>query len=101
MTPGQVREPVDGNTAPTGGGAQGTSHGGQRNGSGGGRVMRRHELDAVSLVFGLLFLGVAALWGFSGDTLLRGPGWRLPLLLIGVGVGGLAVSLLAGRGRRS
>jgi hypothetical protein len=63
--------------------------------------MRRHELDVVALVFGLLFLGVAALWGFSGNTLLAGPGWRLPLLLITVGVGGLLVSLLAGRGRRS
>lgn len=59
--------------------------------------MKRHDIDVVSLVFGLLFVGVAALWGFSDDSGVGGSGWRLPVLLIAVGVIGLFVSLLANR----
>ena len=52
--------------------------------------MRRHPTDPVSLVFGLLFLGVALLWGTTGrgtltrQSIIDEPGWRLPLLLVGV-----------------
>ncbi len=50
--------------------------------------MKRHELDVVSLVFGLVFLGTAVIWGFSDAP---GPpldGWPLPVLLIAVGLAG-------------
>lgn len=57
--------------------------------------MRRHDLDPVSLVIGLLFAGVALL-----SLLQAGPGvpakWGAPVLLIGAGVVGLVA---AGRGR--
>lgn len=55
--------------------------------------MRRHPTDVVSLVFGLLFLGVAALWGPGMPSVLDGSGWRLPVLLIAAGAAGLLVSL--------
>lgn len=61
--------------------------------------MRRHPTDPVSLVFGLLFLGVALLWGTTGrgtltrQSIIDEPGWRLPLLLVGVGTAGLVASL--------
>jgi uncharacterized RDD family membrane protein YckC len=60
--------------------------------------VKRHELDVVSLVFGLIFLGAAVIWGFSDSP---GPpldGWPLPTLLILVGVAGLVASF---RRRRS
>lgn len=56
--------------------------------------MKRHSMDVISLVCGLFFLGVAALWGFAGPSVIDGSGWRLPLLLIGVGVLGLSASLI-------
>ena len=55
--------------------------------------MRRHELDYLSLVAGLIFVGAAVLWGFAddpGDVL---DGWPLPTALILIGVAGLGVSL--------
>ena len=60
--------------------------------------MRRHPTDPVSLVFGLLFLGVAVLWGSAGSSVVNERGWRLPLLLIGVGTVGLLTSLWGRRG---
>lgn len=60
--------------------------------------MKRHELDVVSLVFGLIFLGTALIWGLSDAP---GPpldGWPLPVLLIVVGLAGLVISF---RRRRS
>lgn len=62
--------------------------------------MRRHPTDVVSLVFGLFFLGVAALWGPVGPGAFDGPGLRLPLLLIGAGMAGLLVSLRGWRDGR-
>lgn len=59
--------------------------------------MKRHPIDVVSLVFGLVFLGVAVLWGSTGRSIVDGSGWRLPVLLIVAGTTGLLVSL---RGRR-
>jgi hypothetical protein len=55
--------------------------------------VRRHDLDVVSLVFGLFFVGLAALTGFTNQHLGRLGGWGLPALLIGVGVVGLLASL--------
>jgi hypothetical protein len=60
--------------------------------------VRRHEVDVLSLVLGLFFVGSALIWGLSGDP--RGvlDGWPLPTLLIVVGIVGLATSLLRRRG---
>lgn len=63
--------------------------------------MRRHEVDVFSLVFGLLFLGAALIWGLAEDPGAALRGWPLPVLLIAVGVAGLLSSLGGWRGRRS
>jgi hypothetical protein len=60
--------------------------------------VRRHELDVVSLVFGLFFVGSALIWGLSDDPGDAVGGWPLPTLLIVVGVAGLAASLFRHRG---
>ncbi|HYT10367.1 MAG TPA: hypothetical protein VEL73_06870 [Mycobacteriales bacterium] len=59
--------------------------------------MRRHEVDVFSLVFGLLFVGAALVWGLARNPDLALRGWPLPTLLIGVGVAGLLASLAAWR----
>lgn len=62
--------------------------------------MRRHEVDVVSLVFGLLFVGAALIWGLAGDPGSALEGWPLPVLLILVGVAGLIASVAGMRRRR-
>ena len=60
--------------------------------------MRRHDLDVVSLITGLVFalIAVSQLVGaVSGDPL--DPLWLAPVLLIGLGAAGLAGALRAGR----
>jgi hypothetical protein len=63
--------------------------------------VRRHETDVTSLVFGLVFAGVVALWALvAGDALdLDDLGYLAPVLLIGAGVVGLVVSLTGSRRR--
>lgn len=61
--------------------------------------MRRHEVDVLSLVAGLLFIGAALIWGLAGDPGAALEGWPLPVLLIAVGVAGLVTSLAGWRGR--
>jgi hypothetical protein len=63
--------------------------------------VRRHDVDVFSLVFGLLFVGAALIWGLAGDPGSAVDGWPLPVLLIAVGVAGLATSLGGWRRRRS
>jgi hypothetical protein len=60
--------------------------------------VRRHELDVLSLVLGLFFVGSALIWGLSEDPGDAAEGWPLPTLLIVVGVVGLAASLIRRRG---
>ncbi|TDE15747.1 hypothetical protein [Jiangella asiatica] len=57
--------------------------------------MKRHETDVVSLVFGLLFLGVSAMWPFVHyDVLgLSGLEVAMPVLLVSIGLAGLLASL--------
>lgn len=56
--------------------------------------MQRHEIDVVSLVFGLLFLGVSAMWPLVHFDILGLPGLELaaPVLLVSVGLVGLMAS---------
>ena len=59
--------------------------------------MRRHDLDVLSLVLGLFFVGSALIWGLSDDPGTVADSWPLPTLLIVVGVVGLAASLIRRR----
>lgn len=61
--------------------------------------MRRHDLDVTSLVFGLIFLGVAATWALVQTELVTLPDLSLlgPAVLIVAGVVGLAATLAKGR----
>lgn len=62
--------------------------------------MKRHDADVISLVFGLLFLGVSAMWPLVHFDVLGLPGLEVaaPVLLVSVGLAGLIASL--GRIRR-
>ena len=62
--------------------------------------MKAHDTDVVSLVFGLLFLGVSAMWPLVHYDILGLPGLEVaaPVLLVSVGLAGLMASL--GRLRR-
>ena len=63
--------------------------------------MRRHDVDAFSLVFGVLFVGAALIWGLAGDPGAVVDSWRLPVLLIAAGLAGLVTSLGGWRRRRA
>ncbi|HEX6756590.1 MAG TPA: hypothetical protein VF109_11690 [Mycobacteriales bacterium] len=63
--------------------------------------MRRHDVDVFSLVFGLLFVGAALIWGLPEDPGAVIEGWPLPALLIAVGLAGLVTSLGGWRRRRA
>ncbi len=60
--------------------------------------MRSHRLDLVSLIAGLLFTGLAIAYivGAYADVRLD-PRYVLPLVLVGLGLAGLAGSILAQR----
>lgn len=62
--------------------------------------MKRHDVDVVSLVFGLLFVGVSLMWPLVHFDVLGLPGLEVaaPVLLVSVGLAGLMASL--GRLRR-
>jgi hypothetical protein len=62
--------------------------------------VKRHEVDVVSLVFGLLFVGVSLMWPLVHFDVLGLPGLEVaaPVLLVSVGLAGLMASL--GRLRR-
>jgi hypothetical protein len=62
--------------------------------------VRRHEVDVLSLVVGLLFVGAALIWGLAEDPTAALEGWPLPVLLIVVGLAGLVSSLGARPTRR-
>jgi hypothetical protein len=52
--------------------------------------VKRHELDVVSLVFGLLFGAVASWWGITRVGQLDVPlGWPLAVALLISGLAGL------------
>ena len=64
-------------------------------------TVRRHDVDVLSLVFGLLFIGAALMWGLPEDPGAVIEGWPLPALLIAVGLAGLVTSLGGWRRRRA
>lgn len=64
------------------------------------RSRRYGGFDVISLVAGLFFLGVAAVWGFSRRSLTTDGNWLLPLMLIGVGAIGLAAVIVSARLKR-
>ena len=60
--------------------------------------MRRHDLDLVSLIAGVVFVLVAVVHvvGVATDDALD-PMWIAPVLLVGLGVAGLAGALRGAR----
>jgi hypothetical protein len=64
--------------------------------------MNRHTFDPVSMVAGLVFAAVAALYLASEHSTFDIDGrWVLPLVLIGLGIGGVSGALTtAARQRR-
>jgi hypothetical protein len=57
--------------------------------------MKRHDTDVVSFVFGLLFLGVSAMWPLVHFDVIGLPGLEVaaPVLLVSIGLAGLVASL--------
>lgn len=57
--------------------------------------MNRHPVNVVSLVFGLLFLGVSAMWGLVHYDVMDGGGIEvaLPVMLVSIGLAGLMASI--------
>ena len=62
--------------------------------------MKRHDMDLVSLIAGAVFAVVAltSLVGAATDESVD-LGWVAPVVLVGLGVAGLAGSLRSGRRR--
>jgi hypothetical protein len=65
--------------------------------------VRRHDTDVTSLVFGLIFLGLAAIWPLVHHDVIGWPGLGIlaPILLIGAGLIGLVASITSSRRRRN
>jgi hypothetical protein len=68
--------------------------------------VRRHDTDATSLVFGLIFLGVVGIWALNQNAWVDLPDLSVlgPALLVVAGVIGLATTLGAsarGQNRRA
>jgi membrane protein implicated in regulation of membrane protease activity len=65
--------------------------------------VKRHDADAVSLVFALIFLGLAAGWSLTKANLVEIADLQLagPILLVAAGAIGLVVSLRRGRRERT
>ena len=61
--------------------------------------MKRHSLDVLSLVFGLIFLGIAASWIVRHNWNLEMPdaGWYVAGALIVAGLFGIVSTLRPGR----
>ncbi|MBA3744325.1 hypothetical protein [Sporichthya sp.] len=65
--------------------------------------MQRHETDAVSVTFALIFLGIVSAWLLvaAGGADVAGLRYFFPVLLLGAGGAGLISSLLRGRRDRA
>lgn len=64
--------------------------------------MVKHETDVTSLVFGLLFLGLAGLWALVQYDVLTLPAASVvaPIVLVAAGVAGLLLTLRRGTAGR-
>ena len=60
--------------------------------------MAKHDTDVTSLVFGLLFLGLAGLWALVQYDVLTLPTASLvaPIVLVAAGVAGLLLTVRRG-----
>lgn len=65
--------------------------------------MKRHPVNVVSLVFGLLFLGVSAMWGLVHYDMMGAGGIEIavPVMLVSIGLAGLMASISKLRSTRS
>ncbi len=61
--------------------------------------MQRHETDVTSLVFGLLFAGLAGVWALVHYSVLTLPAASVvaPVVLVLAGLAGLLLTLRRGR----
>jgi uncharacterized membrane protein YfcA len=60
--------------------------------------MNRHQIDATSLISGLVFAGVALVYLIAENTTLDvDVRWALPLALIGLGIGGVVGAVTSAR----
>lgn len=61
--------------------------------------MQRHDVDSVSLTFGLIFVGIVNAWLMveTGAAEIDGLRWFFPVLLLGAGAAGVVSSLLRSR----
>jgi len=58
--------------------------------------VRKHSFDLVSFIAGLIFVGMAVAYIIGAYTDIRlDPRLALPIALVGLGLAGLAASLLA------
>jgi len=59
-------------------------------------VVRRHSFDLVSFIAGLIFVGMAVAYIIGAYTDVRlDPRLALPITIVGLGLAGLAASLIA------
>lgn len=61
--------------------------------------MSPHRADVLSLVLGIVFVGVAAMWFLvtSGSLSVAGLSVALPVLLVSAGLAGVLASFTTGR----
>jgi len=60
--------------------------------------MNRHQVDATSLISGLVFAGVALVYLVAENSTLEvDVRWALPLALIGLGIGGVVGAITSAR----
>jgi len=60
--------------------------------------MNRHQVDATSLISGLVFAGVALVYLIAENSALEvDVRWALPLALIGLGIGGVVGAVTSAR----
>ena len=60
--------------------------------------MNRHQVDATSLISGLVFAGVALVYLVAENSSLEvDVRWALPLALIGLGIGGVVGAVTSAR----
>ena len=62
--------------------------------------MKQHRFDPLSLVFGVIFVGIASAYAIGGDNI-DFDAWVLPASIMFVGVGLLLVSVRGLRGGSS